>query len=173
MIRAVRGRIEIPARPAGGAALAWGGLLASVWPGLIQAQARDPEARKAFSGLAPDPLQSLQASNYILGIVIVFATLAVASWLLRRYQPQAGRGLIKIQASLSLGGKDRLMVVEVQGRRLLLGVGSAGIRQLQVLDSGPDSLPDRPGDTHSPQPGSPHTGTGSWLRKVLKPGPGT
>jgi len=169
----MRGFIEIPAWPARGAALGWVALLASVWPGLIQAQARDLEGRKAFSCLAPDPLQSLQAGNYIIGIVIVFATLAVASWLLRRYQPQAGRGLLKIHASLSLGGKERLMVIEVQGRRLLIGVGSAGIRQLQALDCGPEVSPQKHSDARSTDSGAADTGTGSWLQKALKSGLGT
>ena len=167
------GSIEFPGRATLKTASGLVGLLSVIWPGLVQAQAQNLEGRKPFSGLAPDPLQSLHLSNYLIGIVIVFATLAVASWLLRRYQPQAGRGLIKVQACLSLGGKERLMVVEVQGRRLLIGVSSAGISQLQVLDSGSGETPHEHSGEPSTPPGSVYAGAGGWLQKTLKSGLGT
>lgn len=135
-------------------------LLALIGPALLQAQTQD--SRKALTTLGPEPLNSLQLSNYLLGIVIVFAMLALASWLLRRYQPQVGRGLIRIQSCLSLGGKEKLMVVEVQGRRLLIGVSSAGISLLQDLRDGAGDAAEAGTEASPPVP------PGSWLQQTLK-----
>ena len=142
-----------------------GTLLPVLWPALISAQ--DTPVRKPFPGLVPDPLQSLHISNYLIGIVVVFVTLAVASWLLRRYQPRIGHGQIRVQACLSLGGKERLMLVEVQERRLLIGVCPAGINLLQDLNA--DVRNDQSQqDEITPIEAPVHRAAGSWLQQTLK-----
>lgn len=151
--------------PPGRTVTRWAVVLCGVWPGLLQAQNLDN--RKALSTLAPDPLQALHLSNYLIGIVSVFAVLAVASWLLRRYQPRVGRGLIRIESCLSLGGKEKLMVVQVQGRRLLLGVSSAGINLLRDLESAGDGAGTvNEAEVHSGVPGQ--VRAGNWLQQTLK-----
>jgi len=122
-----------------------------------------PEAHKALPGLAPDPLQALQLSNYLIAIVLVFAVLALASWLLRRYTPGTGSGPIRIEACRSLGGKDRLMIVAVQQRRLLIGVGAAGIALLQDLNSEETR---RDTAEEASATGAP-VATQSWLQQAL------
>ncbi len=136
---------------------------AAVWPGLVQAQTQTSEAVRPIANMMPDPLQSLHFSNYLIAILIVFVTLAAASWMLRRYQPRVGRGLIRVQACVSLGGKERLMLVEVQERRLLIGVCPAGIRLLQALDPEAKETPQALDSDTQVQ-----ATTDSWLQRTLK-----
>ena len=132
-----------------------------LWSTLLNAQ--ESAVRKPYPGLNSDPLQSLQLSNYLIGIVVVFVTLGVASWLLRRYQPKVGRGQIRVQACLSLGGKDKLMLVEVEARRMLIGVSPAGINLIQDLSS--DAQQPSEQFSEIPETNAP---INSWLRQTLK-----
>ena len=132
-----------------------------IWPTLLNAQ--EPVVRTPYPGLNSDPLQSLQLSNYLIGIVAVFVTLGVVSWLLRRYQPKVGRGQIRVQAYLSLGGKEKLMLVEVEERRLLIAVSPAGINLIQDLSS--DSQQPSEQLSETPETNAP---INSWLQQTLK-----
>ena len=136
-------------------------LLLVIWPTLLNAQKSG--VRKPYPGLNSDPLQSLQLSNYLIGIVAVFVTLGVVSWLLRRYQPKVGRGQIRVQAYLSLGGKEKLMLVEVEERRLLIAVSPAGINLIQDLSS--DSQQPSEQLSETPETNAP---INSWLQQTLK-----
>ncbi len=137
-------------------------VLLMIWPTLLNAQ--ESSVRKPYPGLNSDPLQALQVSNYLIGIVVVFVALGVASWLLRRYQPKAGRGQIRIQAYLSLGGKEKLMLVEVETRRLLIGVSPAGINLIQDL-SNDDAQQSTEQFSETSQSNTP---SNSWLQQTLK-----
>jgi len=66
--------------------------------------------------------------------------------ILRRLQGRAGagRGALRVRAALALGGRERLLIVEAEGERLLLGVGAGGVRLLRCLGpagAGPDAIP--------------------------------
>lgn len=75
------------------------------------------------------------ALEYVLGIVIVLIALGVFAWVMRRVQARIGAGnaSLRVSASLPLGGKERLLVVEAEGERLLLGVGPGGVQLLRRL----------------------------------------
>ena len=136
-------------------------VLLFIWPTLLNAQ--EAAARKPYPGLNSDPLQSLQLSNYLIGIVAVFVTLGIVSWLVRRYQPKIGRGQIRVEAYLSLGGKEKLMLVEVEARRLLIGVSPAGISLLQDLSNATQEATEQLAETPPVD-----TPSNSWLQQTLK-----
>jgi flagellar protein FliO/FliZ len=76
-------------------------------------------------------------------LCIVLGLLIGLLWLLRRFYHGGGSrqaGLIRIHASAHLAPKERIVVVEVQGKRLLLGVTPQQINLLARLpDAGEES----------------------------------
>lgn len=79
----------------------------------------------------------------VLALLMVLALIVGLGWLLKRlpgsgFRPPEG---MKLVASLSLGARERVVVVEVNGQQLLLGVSTGGISTLHVL---PEPLPATP-----------------------------
>jgi len=75
-----------------------------------------------------NPLAQLPSMG--LSLALVLALIVAAAWLLRRSPWGAlarASGQLKIVATLPLGPKERLVLVEAGGQRVLLGVGPAGI----------------------------------------------
>ncbi len=85
----------------------------------------------------------------VFALLLVLGLIVGLGWLLKRmpgsgFRPAAG---LKLVASLPLGAKERVVVVEVAGQQLLLGVTAGGINALHTLDTPlptppPPSLPD-------------------------------
>lgn len=76
----------------------------------------------------------------VLALLAVLALVIGLGWLLKRmpgsgFRPAEG---MKLVASLSVGAKERVVVVEVNGQQLLLGVTAGGINTLHAL---PEPLP--------------------------------
>ncbi|MBH1592740.1 flagellar biosynthetic protein FliO [Stenotrophomonas maltophilia] len=71
----------------------------------------------------------------VLALLAVLALVVGLGWLLKRlpgsgFRPAAG---MKLVARLSVGAKDRVVVVEVNGQQLLLGVTAGSINALHTL----------------------------------------
>lgn len=78
---------------------------------------------------APDPATwpgSGDLTRSLFAILVVFGLLAVLAWLARRgtfgSMGRQGRSLVKVEGAVPLGERRSLMVVSVEGRRLLLGL---------------------------------------------------
>jgi|TARA_B110000503_G_scaffold30885_1_gene49862 flagellar biosynthetic protein FliO len=84
-------------------------------------------------------LQSIGSLLLVLAILLVMVF--AARWFMQR-RPQGGRRLRFVEA-MALGSRDKLLIVEVDGKSLLLGVTSQNIRLLTELnthDAQPSSL---------------------------------
>lgn len=73
----------------------------------------------------------------LVGLILVLGLILGLAWLLKR-MPGSGLGLrqsdqLRVVTSLSVGSKERLLVVEVGGQQLLLGVTAGGIHNLHAL----------------------------------------
>jgi flagellar protein FliO/FliZ len=84
----------------------------------------------------------------VLSLVGIVLLILVAGWLSRRLQARQflnGRRLRNLE-SMPVGARERVLLVEADGIRLLLGVGAGGVRTLHVFDgSAPaPSLPEAP-----------------------------
>ncbi|WP_414493531.1 flagellar biosynthetic protein FliO [Stenotrophomonas maltophilia] len=99
---------------------------------------------KAAAPVGPQVGQHAAAAPSLFGAVLaLLAVLALViglGWLLKRmpgsgFRPAEG---MKLVASLSVGAKERVVVVEVNGQQLLLGVTAGGINTLHTL---PEPLP--------------------------------
>jgi flagellar protein FliO/FliZ len=101
--------------------------------GLGSAAAAAEEGTRSTTrlGAASTP-QVLEA---IAGLVLVLALILVLGWAVRRFAhlPGAGKGLIRVLGGVTLGSRERAVVVAVGGTRLLLGVAPGQVRMLHVL----------------------------------------
>ena len=76
-----------------------------------------------------------QALQVVLGLLVVLGMIVAAAWAARRLQairPQ-GRGHIRVIEGLAVGTRDKLLLVEVDGRRVLLGMSPGRITSLHAL----------------------------------------
>lgn len=73
----------------------------------------------------------------VLGsLAIVVGAIFVAALLARRYGGQSlgvGTTRLRLLGALSVGQRERVVLIEVQGQRLLLGVAAGSVRTLQQL----------------------------------------
>lgn len=75
-------------------------------------------------------------ASVAVGLVFIVALILVLGWFLRRFN-QGGlfsNSSIKIVASLPLGTRERLAVIDVGGQQLLLGITATQINTLHVFD---------------------------------------
>lgn len=69
-------------------------------------------------------------------LLVVMAVLIGFVFLLRRMTAMrqlAGHGIVTVRGTYHLGPKERIMLVDVEGVRLLLGVTPSGIRTLHTF----------------------------------------
>jgi len=91
-----------------------------------------------LSGLPVDKLLQMSGA---LGVVLVL--IVALAWLLRRYGRAArgGQGELALLGGLTLGGRERLMLVRAGQDRILIGVAPGQIRTLHVLSETKASSP--------------------------------
>ena len=74
--------------------------------------------------------------NTALSLLLIVGAIMALAWLLSKLQ--GGRsnnsGLINVVASHALGAKERLVLVDVGGQQLVVGVTASQISTLHVLD---------------------------------------
>lgn len=96
--------------------------------------------------LLPLPaLANVGTPNYlsmIVSLLLVVGLILVLAWVARRLNfAQPAGGAMKVVAMLPLGGKERLVVVDVQGQQYMLGVTSHQVRLIEKLAEPITSLP--------------------------------
>ncbi|NII09185.1 flagellar biosynthetic protein FliO [Oleiagrimonas sp. C23AA] len=77
-----------------------------------------------------------EALRVVLSLVLIIALILAAGWIGRRLQSRAGPSGKRIRCieSMMVGTKERIMLLEVGGQQLLVGVTPGGMRTLMVLD---------------------------------------
>lgn len=72
-----------------------------------------------------------------LSLLVVLGVFIVLAWVARRFLRAAGgQGTLKVVASLSMGARERVVVIELAGERLVLGVGGGQVNLLARLPAG-------------------------------------
>lgn len=78
---------------------------------------------------APDTASSM--FTVLLSLVLILGGFVAVAWLVRRYLPGVGnQGVVKVMGSTAVGARERVVVVELDGTWLVLGVGSGNVRLL-------------------------------------------
>lgn len=132
-------------------------LLASLYTTDLLADA--PVAQR--SGLlspAQDPLSMSSLWQLTLGMMLVLGLILAIAWLLKRtgrFQAAAGGGL-RILGGLSMGSRERVILLQVGSTQLLVGVAPGRVQTLHVLGQpldNPSVVDDGPGKSFGEQLG--------------------
>ncbi len=107
-------------------------LFAISTPGWGAEQAAPAQAASALA----EPVGAGQYAQVLLGLVLILFLIGGLAWLLRRMGqlPFAGSGVIRMQAGLSLGQRERVVLIQVGKTQLLLGVAPGRVQTLHVFD---------------------------------------
>lgn len=116
--------------------LAW---LAGVWlslgvpvsPARAEAAASATAAGSRAAAVGPgDVLQVL------LALLAVLILIALAAWLMRRYvtMPAGRAGALRLLAAISVGQRERVVLVQAGETQLLIGIAPGQVRTLHVFD---------------------------------------
>ncbi len=78
---------------------------------------------------------NMDAGSMIVSLLLVLLAIVIAAWILKKLQVggSTANGL-KVITSLNLGSKERLVVVQVGEKQLLLGLTGQQINLLDTLD---------------------------------------
>ncbi len=105
----------------------------------------------AASGEAvPEPVSAGAVLHVVVGLVIVLLLIGLVAWIVRhsgRLQPGVS-GEMRILAGLSMGPRERVVLLQVGPTQLLVGVAPGRIETLHVLDK-PLPVPARPAGSGS------------------------
>ncbi|ELQ3992476.1 flagellar type III secretion system protein FliO [Enterobacter bugandensis] len=85
----------------------------------------------------------LQVSGALFGII---AFILIAAWLAKRFGlagKTAGTRGLKVSASTTLGPRERVVIVDVEDARLVLGVTGSNINVLHKLPPAPVTMDER------------------------------
>ena len=103
----------------------------------------------------------------VLGLAVVLALVGAAAWLLKRISgvPGAASGLIRIIGGAAVGQRERLVLVEVAGTWVLLGVAPGQVRALHTMPKGEQAPV-----SEAPAAPSPDASFAGWLRRMAEKG---
>lgn len=89
----------------------------------------------------------------IAGLLLVLTIIGAIAWILKRYAYHATNtaGAIKIIASAGVGQRERIVLVEVENTRLVLGVAPGRVNTLHCFDNASN---ESPSNTQSKSPHS-------------------
>ncbi|OGT03025.1 MAG: flagellar biosynthetic protein FliO [Gallionellales bacterium RBG_16_57_15] len=99
----------------------------------------------------------------LAGLLLVLAVIGAAAWLLKRVaaNPGTAAGSIRVVAGAAVGQRERVVLVEIGGTWLVLGVAPG---QVRALHSMPKDSAEHFGNPSAPPP----TGFQAWLRHVME-----
>lgn len=84
---------------------------------------------------AASPLAGGALTETAFGLIAIIALIFALSWLFRRFGKQAlaGKGMVSVIGGVSLGPRERAVLLQVGTTRLLVGVAPGQVRMLHVL----------------------------------------
>ena len=75
----------------------------------------------------------------VLGLAVVLAVMALITWALKRFMPNIGsnnQSVVRVVGGVSVGSRERVVVVEVAGRWIVIGVAAGQVNGIANLDAG-------------------------------------
>jgi len=110
-------------------------------------------AMAALPAFAQDPASPMSAGNLLqvfAGLLLVLALVMGAAWMLRRigHVPGLSGQAIKTIGATSVGTRERVVLLEVAGSWVLIGVAPGQVRSLATFPKG--ELPAAPASAASP-----------------------
>ena len=110
-------------------------LIAGFWASLCFGQAAPAESATAV--VPGGELESMTGPllRMVSSLALVLLLVGAVAWLAKRFRGgQMQGGLIQIVSALSLGPKDRVVLLRVGHEEVLVGLSPSGMRALHVMD---------------------------------------
>jgi flagellar protein FliO/FliZ len=94
------------------------------------------EETKKQIGVNVSPIGAEGLLSTVSGLLIVLAVIVGAAWLFKRYGQMSlgGKGLVRVLGGASVGSRERVVVIEVENSRMLIGVAPGQVRLLHLLN---------------------------------------
>ena len=106
----------------------------------------------------------------IFALCLVLGLLACLAWFLKRYGPkaQAGSANVRLVGALNLGGRERILVVEVGDQWIVVGASPGRINALASMARQPGLAADsvQTGATLHPHQ-APASSFAAWLKQTI------
>ena len=82
-----------------------------------------------------DPMSSSYLLKLTGGLILVVAVIFVLAWLVKKMNltPHSQAGLITVIAGLNLGTRERVVLLEVGGEQILVGLSAGRMEKLHTL----------------------------------------
>jgi len=121
--------------------------LPATQPGVAAPALRAPVAPAPSASALPASASALPASasagsllQTILALSFVLALLAALAWAMKRYGPRAGgsNATLRLVGSLSLGGRERIIVIEVADQWIVVGAAPGRVNALATIARPPE-----------------------------------
>ena len=109
--------------------------LVTVWLLPVITQAAESTKPAKLAPAMNDPMSSAYLMQLTVGLLIVIISIVVLAWFARRLNrfSSSADGSMKVLGGLSMGTRERIVLVEVESTRLVLGVTPGQIQALHVL----------------------------------------
>lgn len=111
-----------------------GGVLLAVYGGIVRAA--ETATNPSVPALAVEPLAGGSLAKLGLGLFAVVFLIVAMAWVMRRMGglPGAATGSLRVLGGLSMGTRERVVLIQVGETQLLLGVAPGRVQTLHVLD---------------------------------------
>lgn len=123
--------------------LAWSGTIAVAGASTAESGREATLLPHAVSGAPAEPASLSQLLQVAGGLLLVVITIFALAWLLRRVGMASGvaGSVLRVLGVLSVGQREKLVLVQVGDKQLLVGVTPGSVTTLHVLET-PIEIPD-------------------------------
>jgi flagellar biosynthetic protein FliO len=141
-------------------------------PGAPETTVGGGAANRSAPAVAPVQMPSGSATGSLLqtlfALIAVLAVLAALAWFLKRYGPKAGAGgaNLRVVGALNLGGRERVLVVEVGNQWIVVGASPGRINALATMPKQEDAEMSGSGATLAPQSQAANN-FADWLKQTI------
>ena len=123
-------------------------------------------AGAANAAEAVPPTSSGSLLQVLMGLVVVLGLMAAAAWTLKRFgaAKSAGGTTVRIVGGVSVGNRERVLVVEVADQWIVVGVAPGRVNALATMARG-DAIPAATGAAS--MEANPAKNFSSWLKQTI------
>ena len=114
------------------------------------ALAQATKAESAAANISRSPVGAGSVLQMVAGLALVVILIFALAWAVRRFGNVSsnGRGALRVIGALSMGARERVVLIEAGDKQILLGVAPGRVQTLHVLEE-----PIRAQPASVPQPG--------------------
>ncbi len=104
----------------------------------------------SFAQATKVPVSDGSPLKVLFGLLVVLATIAALAWVIKKmgHTKLGGQSVARIVGGVSVGSRERVVVVEIAGRWIVLGVASGRVNGIANLDI-PSRFPELEGGRQS------------------------